>query len=189
MVVLTTLGAVGCAAEPTTQPVTPDDTCLFRTDDAIAQVIAFDMKTLDSERAAAQACSTQKGATPLFPPAGTGALTRPTGPVPTATDVRTAYRAWLGSAANAIVGGGTPDPSASSAAQGINQYLQACPGGFHRPDCGTDVNCQRGEWAPPTLLRWESVWPGASGTAVPRSGTRPAKNSRLITTGIDSAQG
>src|SRR5262249_38710605 len=108
---------------------------------------------LDAKRTAAQACITTPTASP-------GLVTTPgiTGPIngsvstqmslpPAASDVKAAYEAWLGSAASAVAEGGAPDPTASTTAQQIDRYLQNCPGGFHLPDCGTDVNCQRGEWA------------------------------------------
>jgi hypothetical protein len=133
--VLPLLLCVGCAGEPQRQVLkSTDESCLFTTDEAISYALTKDMKILDEMRAAAAACTTPT----------------PTIPVPGVPTAKSSYQAWLGSASSGIASGGLGSDYAAVAtsAQSLEGFLQSCPGGgLHLPDCGTDVNCQRGQTA------------------------------------------
>lgn len=140
-----------------------DGSCPFTANDQIAGLIQSNMQTIDSMRAAAQSCTTQSHPPPIVVP----------GAPSTAADlatVKSTYSAWLNEVALAIWQYSpppvnirpppltTPTPpgppsdmpsnyaaTSSAASQNMSAYLQNCPGAFSQPNCGTDVNCQRGQ--------------------------------------------
>jgi hypothetical protein len=145
----------GCGTSPdrktSSDPgTTADESCLSTTDQAISDVMAHDMKVLDAQRTAAAACSTHSPSPPLFPPTGPGTIPMPTTAVPDAATVKSSYQAWLSSVATGITSGslGSNYQTVAASAQGIDRFVHSCPGGgVGLPDCGTDVNCQRGQAA------------------------------------------
>ena len=138
-----------------------DDACPFTTDEAIVAVIQTNLQTIEGKRLAAESCSAQ---TPRPSP-----ISIPGAPAPTTLQtLKDSYNAWLTEVAYTIRTYAPPPvqvfqpPSVSPPpppsdlpseylalardAGAIDQYLSSCLGGGPKPpDCGTDVNCQRGE--------------------------------------------